>query len=134
MLLPLGCGGGGPTSPTPPPDTRIVETFAGSLCGFDYAQKFGGCAFFATYDISVTAQGTLDAAASWPDARVYFWLELKDERWDDITMSHNTAGPEATLRAQVTSQKYHLSINRTGYVNGGLDKGPVAYQLTVRHP
>jgi hypothetical protein len=120
-------GGGANTA-----DTRRTETFSGSLCG-----DYGTCGddSFRTYDIVVSAAGTLDASVTWGNTSIFFYIELKDENYSVLNTSNRTSNTNSQLTAPVTPRTsgpgaaYRLTVGRG-------DGNPVVdnFTLTVRHP
>jgi tetratricopeptide (TPR) repeat protein len=122
-----GGGGGGSSTPsvtTPPADTRIVETFTGSLCG-----DFNICEQYHQYGVQVNATGALEATVTWTEPRAQYTMELHDNADRPVAASNRLSDTSAGLQGPVTPQLYWLYIDRQDDI-----MGPVPFTLTVRHP
>lgn len=131
----VAAGGKKDSGPTTPTDTRQVQTFTGSLCGYTYQQQNGGCDYSRSFDIVVSQPGTLEATVTWGNGSALFAMSLADQNYADVAQSNRTTNTSSQLTASVTPQTacpscaYHLNVGR------GDDEGPTDnFTLTVKHP
>jgi tetratricopeptide (TPR) repeat protein len=120
-------GGDGDGTTTPGDGTsgdRITETFSGTLCA-DYTV----CEQYRQFNITVGTTGTLEATATWTEARAQFTMELQNATDRPIAVSNRLSDTSARLQASVTPQTYKLYIDRQDEI-----PDPFSFSLTVLHP
>jgi tetratricopeptide (TPR) repeat protein len=131
VALAAGGGGddGGGAANT---DSRRTQTFSGTLCG-DYSTCPGDHA--RTYDIVVSAAGTLDATVTWGNSNIFFAIDLSDENYAAVASSNRTNNTTSQLSSPVTprtsspSASYKLTVYR-----GDGQTNTDNFTVTIRHP
>jgi hypothetical protein len=123
-MLVAACGGS--DNPSTPTDTRITETFNGSLddpnrctCGNGINQ----------YTITVATAGVLDATATFQPADAELVVRLLDSSFNQIFQTSTRSGNTARLSHNAAAGTYRMQV----FMGGG---GPrqATFSLAVTHP